>query len=196
VARPAATVVLRRGALVLLLERSMTMSFAPGMNVFPGGGVSEDDLASADPLLACAIRETKEEVDIAVPVCHLFDRWVTPEVEDQRFDVSFFVADTEEVGRLTTTEAVAMRWIDPAEALDTHRDGLLPMLRPTVLILEALASGRVDGQAAAPPVPKLPRRRLDGRWDVLHAETNDVLVSGVAGPDRAESDGSPMVSGS
>ena len=51
--------------------------------------MSEDDLASADPLLACAIRETKEEVDIAVPVCHLFDRWVTPEVEDQRFDVSF-----------------------------------------------------------------------------------------------------------
>ena len=128
-ARPAATVVLRRGALVLLLERSMTMSFAPGMNVFPGGGVSEDDLASADPLLACAIRETKEEVDIAVPMCHLFDRWVTPEVEDQRFDVSFFVANTEDVGRLTTTEAVAMRWIDPAEALDSHRDGLLPMLR-------------------------------------------------------------------
>ena len=32
--------------------------------------MSKDDLASADPLLACAIRETKEEVDIAVPVCH------------------------------------------------------------------------------------------------------------------------------
>ena len=127
-------------------------------------------------------------------MCHLFDRWVTPEVEDQRFDVSFFVADTEEVGRLTTTEAVAMRWIDPAEALDSHRDELLPMLRPTVLILEALASGRVDGQPTMPPVPKLPRRRLDGRWDVVHAETNDVLVSGVAGPDRAESDGSPMAS--
>ncbi len=87
-----------------------------------------------------------------------------------------------------------MRWIDPAEALDGHRDGLLPMLRPTVLILEALASGRVDGQPTTPPVPKLPRRRLDGRWDVVHAETNDVLVSGVVGPDRAESDGSPMAS--
>ncbi len=193
-AKAAATMVLLREDLVLLLKRSVTMPFAPGMHVFPGGGVSREDLAAADPLLACAIRETAEEVDIEVTDCRLFDRWVTPEVEDRRYDVSFYLARTSDEGRLTTSEATELRWLKPSQALQLHAQGHLPMLRPTAVVLQCLADG-IMGEVHAPvtaPVPKLPRMRPDGMWDILHAETFEVLQSEVSGPAQAETDGSEM----
>jgi len=193
-ARAAATMVLLRDKRVLLLKRSMTMPFAPGMHVFPGGGVSSEDLREADPLKACAIRETVEEVDIALSDCRLFDRWVTPEVEDRRYDVSFFFAFTEDEGRLVTTEADDLVWLEPLTALELHHRGELPMLRPTAVVLQAFADGLADGNAVAAtkPMPKLPRMRPDGTWDILHAETYEVLQARVAGPARAETDGATM----
>ena len=168
------------------------MPFAPGMHVFPGGGVSHDDRAHEDPRLACAIRETLEEVDIALESCHLFDRWVTPEVEDRRYDVSFYFAHTKDEGRLVTSEAVNLLWLDPAEALHRHRQGALPMLRPTNHVLETIDSGGLEAATKSTPVPKLPRMTSDGEWQIVHAETHEVLESGVVGPASAETDGSAM----
>lgn len=167
------------------------MAFAPRMHVFPGGGVSGADLQTSDPLRACAIRETFEEVEIAVGSCALFDRWVTPESEERRYDVYFFVADVEDAGRLSTTEADSMLWLDPQEALDRHERGDLAMLRPTRAVLEDLAAGRVD-TAPSEVVPKLPRMRPDGLWDLIDARTGDVLLSGTPGPTIAEVDGREM----
>ncbi|MBK9738787.1 MAG: NUDIX domain-containing protein [Actinobacteria bacterium] len=88
--RDAATVVLLRdgpgGIETLLIRRALTMAFAPGMYVFPGGRVDEGDYArvvefvaddahrlaaraSSDAagiaaLYSCAVRETLEEVDV------------------------------------------------------------------------------------------------------------------------------------
>jgi len=77
-AYPAATMVLLRDGHVLLLRRAATMAFAPRMHVFPGGKVERADQDQADPLMACAQRETLEEVSIRVNECRLIDRWVTP----------------------------------------------------------------------------------------------------------------------
>ncbi len=179
---------------VLLLRRSRTMPFAPGMHVFPGGGVSAADHASADPLRACAIRETHEEVGILVHDCRLFDRWITPEVEDRRYDVAFFIAHVEQSGQLLTTEADDMLWISPKQALDLHAEGELPMLRPTAVVLSDLLHGRIPGENDQVPA-KLPRLRLDGKWDVVNADDGSVLTTVDSGPTLAETDGSAMTLG-
>lgn len=187
---PAATMVLVRQGQVLLMRRSKTMAFAPGMHVFPGGGVNDLDRTFADPLRACAIRETFEEVAIQVDECRLIDRWVTPELEERRYDVSFYLAVTEIEGALSTTEADEMRWLEPTEALTLHRDDALPMLRPTAILLEGLASGRYDDEQ--PIVAKLPRLRGDGSWDVVEAFTGEVIEAAVVGPRHAETDGGSL----
>ena len=167
------------------------MAFAPGMYVFPGGRLAEVDQRFEDPLRACAIRETVEEVSIDVRDCVLFDRWITPEVEERRYDVSFFLAEVDESGALVTTEADAMIWISPQAALARHHLGELPMLRPTRIVLENLAEGRVPTDSRT-VVPKLPRARADGLWDVVDADTDQVLLTVDAGPLRSEVDGRMM----
>ncbi len=186
--------VLRRNGRVLLLKRSPTMAFAPGMHVFPGGGVADIDLRSEDPLRACAVRETFEEVAIEVAHCVLFDRWITPEVEERRYDVSFYLADVESEGRLSTTEADELLWIEPAAAAAAHDRGLCPMLRPTYIVLEQLSNGRITEDPSR-VVPKLPRARADGLWDVIDARSGQVLLTTTAGPTIAEVDGRVMETG-
>lgn len=189
--RPAATMVLVNGGRVLLMRRSLSMAFAPGMHVFPGGGVNVEDLTAQDPFEACARRETREEVDIAVDGCVLFDWWVTPEIEERRYDVAFYLAQTSNAGRLTTTEADAMLWLEPPEALSRFTAGALPMLRPTEMVLRDLAAGRHLEQPG-PVVPKLPRANRDGTWDVIDAKSGAILHAGVRGPTLAESDGTRL----
>ena len=168
--RPAATVVLLRdrdGHLeIFMMERVLTMPFAPGMYVFPGGRLDPADLdagaglpdpsgifardalrASSDEaeyraLVACALRELVEESGVDVPLAdlHLADHWITPEVEGRRFDTRFFVAPMPEGQQalLTGTEAQSVCWIRPSHALDEHESGRMPLLRPTSRVLEYL----------------------------------------------------------
>lgn len=168
--RPAATVVLLRDRdddlEVFMMERVLTMPFAPGMHVFPGGRLDPSDfLAGADlpdpfgifardarrassdeteyrALVACALRELVEESGVTVPLVdlHLADHWITPEVEGRRFDTRFFVAPmpAEQQALLTGTEAQSVCWIRPAHALDEHEAGRMPLLRPTSRVLEYL----------------------------------------------------------
>ena len=164
------------------------MPFAPGMYVFPGGGVADEDYAFDDPLRACAVRETFEEVSIAVGECRLFDRWVTPESEERRYDVAFFVADVTASGRLATSEADHMAWLSPHDALEQHHRGDLPLLRPTRVVLEDLAAGRVD-QSRSSVVPKLPRMKPNGLWDVIDADSGRVIVTVEDGPTITETRG-------
>jgi len=132
-----------------------------------------------------------EEVAIQVDDCRLIDRWITPEVEERRYDVFFFLATTAQHGRLTTTEADLMRWLAPGEALRLHARGELPMLRPTVTMLRGLEEGAFD--TVREIRPKLPRLRADGRWDVVDASNGTVLESDVRGPAQAETDGAELL---
>jgi ADP-ribose pyrophosphatase YjhB (NUDIX family) len=164
------------------------MPFAPGMYVFPGGGVAAVDHETDDPFQACAIRETFEEVEIAVTECVLFDRWITPESEDRRYDVAFYLADVTDPGRLVTTEADEMEWLSPTGALERHRAGSLPLLRPTQVVLGDLATN-APGLTARSVVPKLPRRRPDGLWDIVDVSARRVLATVDDGPTISESNG-------
>jgi 8-oxo-dGTP pyrophosphatase MutT (NUDIX family) len=147
VPRDAATVVLLRpgpsGFEVLMLCRTRTMDFAPGAYVFPGGSVDPED----DGVAAAAVRETFEECGVRLEADALvpWDRWITPEISERRFDTWFFVAtlppdSPSDVSAFAVSgaEASAAEWLTPAAALDAARSGRITLLPPTAVTLASL----------------------------------------------------------
>jgi 8-oxo-dGTP pyrophosphatase MutT (NUDIX family) len=166
--RLAASVLLLRdspaGLQTWLLRRVPKMAFAPGMSVFPGGGVDPADSVEvsldfdlsvvaarfdvsdeqAGVLLRAAIRELAEETGLELAPASLqpWARWVTPEVEPRRYDTFFFVAglDGSWQPAAVTGEASHADWIGVSQALEEYRQGERPMLPPTVRNLMDVAS--------------------------------------------------------
>ncbi len=68
--------------------------------------------------------------------------WVTPEAESRRYDTRFFAALAPPGSRSSPDprEMTDSRWLAPAEALDRHRAGRLPMIFPTIRTLEQLSA--------------------------------------------------------
>ena len=197
-ARQAATVMLLRdgpdGLQTWLLRRVPKMAFAPGMSVFPGGGVDPVDADGPVPatvdavaeqfditaehaavLLRAAVRELLEETGVRVPLEALrpWTRWITPEVEPRRYDTYFFVAavPAEATATAITGEASHADWISVAEALAEYERDERPMLPPTVVNLTELAAmpsvaAVLDSAAARVVRPVQPTFRKDssGIW--------------------------------
>lgn len=141
--RPAATVVLLRdgpnGVEALLLRRPLTMAFAGGMTVFPGGSVEPAD-GGPD---AAAARETAEECGVRLDPAALkpWSRWVSPEEEPRRYDTWFYVAALPrgQQARAVGDEAIDAAWTRPAAALADPTRLFLP---PTRVTLEEIAAYR------------------------------------------------------
>jgi 8-oxo-dGTP pyrophosphatase MutT (NUDIX family) len=187
--RPAATVILlRRGGRhadraleVLLVQRNRSARFMPGVWVFPGGAVGEDDLAAARTATgdledgldederahrSCAVRELAEEAGISLPATVLrpWSRWITPELVPIRFDTRFYLAlaPAHSPPRPDGEETVDAGWFEPREALEQHAAGELELVFPTIKHLESLLPFANAGDALAavadlPPTPVLPR---------------------------------------
>jgi 8-oxo-dGTP pyrophosphatase MutT (NUDIX family) len=160
VPRPAASVVLlRRGGKhaersleVLLLKRTESAKFMPGVWVFPGGAVDPEDGDSEAGYRACAIRELAEEATIELPPDEelvLFSRWITPEVVSRRFDAWFFLAlaPAHSPPRPDGVETVEARWFEPRAALDEQAAGALALAFPTVKQLESLLPFKTSTEA-------------------------------------------------
>jgi 8-oxo-dGTP pyrophosphatase MutT (NUDIX family) len=142
----------QRALEVLLVKRSSTASFMPGVWVFPGGVVDPGDGEGEDGFRAAAVRELAEEASIElegpdslVP----FSRWITPEAVPVRFDAWFYLAlapahsppqhdgqETEDTG-----------WYQPQAALDAHYAGGLALVFPTIKHLEALLPYSTSAEA-------------------------------------------------
>jgi len=228
--RSASTVVLLRdtpsGLETYLMRRARSMAFAPGMHVFPGGGVDEADLttgallsAHAFPfteaciraaaneeevraLVACAIREVREEAGVVLTEGDLVlaDHWITPEAESHRYDVRFFAArlPVGQDARPHGTEADHAVWISPSKALDAHRAGELPMLPPTVAAIAFLAAHATADQVLSAAAnrwlaPRMPRALVgeDGslRWVIVNERTGEVLADRIGPPEASEVEG-------
>ena len=158
--RPSASVaLLRRGGKhgdraleVLLLKRTESAKFMPGVWVFPGGAVDEGDGEGEAAYRACAVRELEEEAGIALPADEelvLFSRWITPEVVSRRFDAWFFLAlapahTSPEPDGVETTEAA---WFEPRAALDAQAAGDLTLAFPTIHQLNSLLPYRTSTEA-------------------------------------------------
>jgi len=80
-------------------------------------------------------------------------RWVTPEFERRRFDTWFYVARLPEGQRARDLggEGERAAWLDPADALERHAAGELPMLPPTQVCLEELAAAASVEEVLATP---------------------------------------------
>jgi len=217
VAFPAATVLLMRDATdgieVFMMRRALTMPFAPGMYVFPGGRVdprdyeqqvwpnapwsmlagrmsADEDLARA--LTACAVRELAEETGVVLgghveyPDLPIVDHWVTPEVEEYRYDVRFFACalPSQQEARNLGTEADVVEWIAPYAAIDRFRAGQMPMLPPTIASLAlvrqfATVRDALSELGQRPVQPLLPRATLgeadELQWSLVHDRTGAVI---------------------
>ncbi|HEU5271099.1 MAG TPA: NUDIX hydrolase [Jatrophihabitans sp.] len=196
--REAATVVLLRdgadGLETWLMRRVPRMAFAPGMSVFPGGGVDPVDATgprSADEaavaaqlgvtaehaavLLRTAAREIAEETDVRLPLEAIrpWARWITPPAETRRYDAYFFVAVLPDrtLASHISGEASVAGWLPVAQALAEYREGTRPMLPPTVRTLMELSGHPTAAEVLAAagsrtirPITPVLRQQPAGDW--------------------------------
>lgn len=135
------------------------------------------DLAAARARLATgtSFAALALDLDLALDAVALvpFARWVTPAVEQRRFDARFFVAiappDIDACH--DDAETITSTWKTPRDAIAEHTQGTIDLPPPTLRTLEELtAYARADEALAAararrPPLVRPVFRDLgDGTW--------------------------------
>ncbi|HKY13959.1 MAG TPA: hypothetical protein VJM33_03470 [Microthrixaceae bacterium] len=82
----------------------------------------------------------REGLRLATHGLHAFARWITPLGAPRRYDTRFFVAlaPRHQTALHDDREVIAHLWVRPADALERHATGELPMIFPTVRSLEAI----------------------------------------------------------
>lgn len=113
--------------------------------------------------------------DLMRPWAH----WITPEIEERRYDTRFFVAalPSGQRTRDVSTESDRVVWLRPADAVEGVRRGEMPMMPPTIATLaELTAHDSVASVLAARRVirPRLPEARLAG--DGVYLDMPDDVV--------------------
>jgi 8-oxo-dGTP pyrophosphatase MutT (NUDIX family) len=99
--------------------------------------------------------------DLLRPWAH----WITPEIEERRYDTRFFVAALPEGQRTrdVSTESDQVTWVRPADAVEAAGRGDMLMLPPTRVTLTELAgyASVADVLAARRVIrPRLPEARV------------------------------------
>ena len=151
--RQAASVILLRGGVVaaegaerlevLLVRRTPKARFMGGVWVFPGGAVDAAEGAGDEAHRVAAMRELREEADIALEAPGAlvkFSRWITPAQVQIRYDTHFFLAllPHGQEPRVDGEECVDLGWFSPAAALNAHAAGEIELVFPTIKHLEQL----------------------------------------------------------
>jgi len=178
-----------RGLEVLMLQRGKDARFMPGVWVFAGGVVDEEDRdgpASPDPAIdpdefahrVCAARELGEEAAVEVEAAAMrpWSRWITPEQVPHRFDTRFYVALAPPhcKPQADGTEMDEARWMGPEHALLEYAEGRFELSFPTIKHLEELrafpdADAVLENAAGRPVVPLTPKvvGTEDGGFDII-----------------------------
>lgn len=129
----------------------------------------------------------------------LWSHWITPEVEERRYDVRFFVTRVPEGQSVRDVSGEADRciWVDPAQALTDYHEGRMAMLPPTVSTLADLVelpdtadlAIRARDRVVRPLLPRT--RMVEGEvvWEVVDARTDEVVWSLDGPPAGSESRG-------
>jgi 8-oxo-dGTP pyrophosphatase MutT (NUDIX family) len=203
----ATVMVLRDGAQgleVLMVRRHGDSGVLGGVHVFPGGkldavdgtsllvGASRDaswypdtlgepglPVTVARGLFAAAVRETREECGLDLPVDTLWpwSRWITPRqpsVTRKRFDTRFFVAPAPAGQEAVHDdfEATEVVWVVPRDGLRRYWAGEIDLAPPQIMSLVQLARMADVAQALAtarqqPPVLVEPHPFDDGGERVI-----------------------------
>ncbi|GAA0346550.1 NUDIX hydrolase [Actinoallomurus spadix] len=121
--------------------------------------------------------------DLLRPWAH----WITPVIEERRYDTRFFVAALPEGQRArdVSTESDRVTWVRPQAAVEAARRGEMALLPPTMVTLtELTAYDSVAAVLAAERAvrPWLPETRVtgDGAYLVLPPELDGHLPGGRA----------------
>lgn len=171
----------------------------------------EDDCLGEDTLAArfAAIREVDEETSHKLDdplALRYISHWVTPAVEDRRFDTRFYAAELlpEAVVRENSDESDNEVWIRPHDALEDYFAGSMRMLPPTVAVLGAFgemaakglpASAAIAELASREIIPLLPAPVADAnseggvRWILTDVRTGEDVMSIPSAPAGSESGG-------
>jgi 8-oxo-dGTP pyrophosphatase MutT (NUDIX family) len=118
-----------------------------------------------------------------------FAHWVTPTVEDRRYDTRFFVAavPARQDARHVGGESDRSAWWNPGAAVAAYEDGRMPMWPPTISTMRFLAAygSAADAVVAATATrvtPLLPEtyRAPDGSLAtrLVHAREGGLVVDG------------------
>jgi 8-oxo-dGTP pyrophosphatase MutT (NUDIX family) len=186
-----------RGLELLLLRRGEGARFMPGVWVFAGGVVDEDDRAASDPPdgtdaddwahRVCGARELGEEagVEIGPEALVPWSRWITPVVVPARFDTRFYVAlaPPHTSPKPDEVEMDEARWFEPTAALRADEQDEIELSFPTVRHLEELQNfatsadvlEAAEGREIEAILPKV----------VASEDSFDVLLPGEPGYDEA-----------
>lgn len=116
-----------------------------------------------------------------------FAHWVTPEIEDRRFDARFLLAVQPEgqAARHVGGEAERSAWWSPAAALTAYAEGQMPMWPPQLAVMRFLAAHATAADAVAAArdvtvVPRMPESYRDASGGLgvrlVHARTREVLA--------------------
>jgi 8-oxo-dGTP pyrophosphatase MutT (NUDIX family) len=92
-----------------------------------------------------------ERLTLATDRLVYFAHWITPEQSPIRFDTRFFatVAPSGQEAMEDGREIVDVRWLTPADALETQRRREISLRLPTIKNLEILGAGASGGNADA-----------------------------------------------
>lgn len=136
---------------VLLIRRPDRGSFA-GAWVFPGGKVEPSDRregeTEAEDARRAAIRETFEEVGLAVDELVVLSEWRPPIEAPTRIRTWFFLTEAPRDEPSPSADEVAeLTWVTPTEALSRHGAGEWTLYPPTWITLHQL-SGFADAASA------------------------------------------------
>ncbi|HSN06018.1 MAG TPA: NUDIX hydrolase [Candidatus Angelobacter sp.] len=162
-------------------------------------GLEDDRVALVDGVRSFAEILSRRGLLVDDAALVPFAHWVTPEVEDRRYDTRFFAAaqPAAQEARHVEGEADRSSWWRPADALSASAEGRMALLPPTAATLAVLAQHIDAASALAAAVvaqvePILPAPRLDAdgsvSWHLLHDRTREVLGTGRE-PAASETDG-------
>ena len=118
-----------------------------------------------------------------------FAHWVTPEIEDRRYDTRFFVAavPSNQDARHVGGESDLSAWWSPAAALTAYGEGRMPMWPPTISTIRFLAAygaarEAVDAATTVRVTPLLPETYRDASGmlaaRLVHAREGGLVAEG------------------
>lgn len=156
-----------RGVEALLMRRPERGSFADAW-VFPGGRVEEVDriagAAEVDDACRAAIRETYEEVGVAVSDLVPISCWHPPVQAPTRIRTWFF-AGRDPGGEIAAAaeEVIDAVWIGAGDVLARHAAGEWTLFPPTWVTLHVLRGfDSVDAVLSSVTEPRTYRTRVSG----------------------------------
>lgn len=118
-----------------------------------------------DRSISLAALLARHRLTLRADLLRPWSRWVTPVIEERRYDTRFFVAAMPRGQRTSYVdgEASADAWVRPEDAVEAGRRGDILLYPPTAVTLTELAACASVAEALARPAatsPRLPDVRL------------------------------------